>query len=135
METNQSDFKLDSLSTFSLDSLRELLMRITRLATASDMHHSAPIRWVVGVIGAEANRRLAVYDGELLEQEMVIYPMNFDWPVRELRNFISILTTLSYSQLDKQQAKFVDETLWFAIAEVCARCEAFESIKGSRNVA
>lgn len=135
METNQSEFKLDSLATFPLDSLRELLFRITRLASECDIHHSKPIRWVVGLISAEANRRLAFYDGELLEQGMVSYPMNFEWSVQELRDFINILTTLSYSTLDASQSKFVDGALWYAIAEVCARCEAFESRKGSQNVA
>lgn len=135
METNQSDFKLDSLATFPLDSLRELLFRVTRLASEFDIHHSKPIRWIVGLFGDEANRRLAVYDGELLEQEMVSYPMTGEWSVRELRDFITILTTLSYSTLDSSQAKFVDGALWYAIAEVCARCESFESVKGSQNVA
>lgn len=134
METNQSDFKLDSLATFSLDSLRELLFRVTGLALASDTHHSKPIRWVVGLFSDEANRRLGVYDGELLEQGLVTYPMSGEWSVRELRDFITILTTLSYSTLDSPQAKFVDGALWYAIAEALGRLECFES-KGSQNVA
>lgn len=134
MESNQSEFKLDSLATFPIDSLRELLFRVTRMASESDCLKSKPIRWFIGLFSDEANRRLASHDGELVEQGMVSYPMTFEWTTRELRDFVAIMTTLSYSTLDAAQAKFVDGALWYAIAETFARCQMFES-KGLQNVA
>lgn len=137
MNTDQSEFTLDSLATFSLDSLRDLLYRVTRLAAASDSYKSEPFRWFVGIVSEEANRRLGVCDGELLEQSMPSYPMDGTWPTKELKQFIVVLQTLSYSQLDSSQAKFIDCALWYAISDICARCEILETrfLKGTQNVA
>jgi len=123
--TLTANFRLDSLGTFSLESLGGLFRRITALSRENI--RSKPFRWFLGIVITELERREAGELGELLEAGMVDYPMNCEWSIEELGKFINTLTQMSYADLDATQAKFVDETLWFAICEVVARANYAEN--------
>ena len=138
MDTNQAALQLNSLGGFSLESIDKLFKRVTALSNHQGTLQGKPFKWFLALVKEELDRLESVESGLLCEPGMGLYPMDWSWDASELTAFISVLQTLSYGELDEHQAKFVDDVLWLAISEVCARLEAFETKflrKGVQNVA
>jgi hypothetical protein len=138
MDTDQAEFRLNSLAGFSLDSLGDLFVRVTNLAHHSGAILSRPYKWFLAIIKEELDRRESLEAGLLCEAGMPRYPMDRSWSAEELKDFITTLSVLSYSDLDEHQSDFIDQTLWYVTAEICSRLIVLEKhfrLESYENVA